>query len=221
MPTAITLALALAWMRDSIGKFYNPDNAHGYQCKDWADAFCLFLFGNWVNTIRPGNGADVFDNANPEFFVKVRNDPSKPEQVPPPGSIVSIAGSRAVPEGHVAGVLASDAGGMDVVQMNGYTQQAAHRARLDYTGLIGWLIPKYATTTTPEEIDMTKDELKEVIREELAAAIVEGESGKRDAGPLFQLADDLRWLRATFTTGEAGKREAGEALRLILEAASK
>lgn len=221
--TAVTLAAALAWMRASVGKFFNPDNAHGYQCKDWADAFCLFLFGSWVNTIRPGNGADVFDNANPEFFIKVRNDPNKPDQLPPPGSIVSIAGSPAVPEGHVAGVLESDAGGMAVVQMNGYTQEAAHIARLSYVGLIGWLIPKYAalTTTSTEEIEMTKDELKAVIREELALAVAEGESGERNAGPLYQLADDLKWLRATFTTGEAGKRQAGEALRLILEAASK
>jgi hypothetical protein len=220
--TAVTLAAALAWMRESIGKFYNPDNAHGYQCKDWADAFCIFLFGGWVDTIRPGNGADVFDNANPEFFIKVRNDPNRPDQLPPPGSIVSIAGSRAVPEGHVAGVLGADAGGMDVVQMNGYTQQAAHTARLPYDGLIGWLIPKYAViNTTQQEDEVTKDELKEAIREEIALAVMPGETGQRNAGPLYQLAEDLKWLRSTFTTGEAGKRQAGEALRLILEAAAK
>jgi hypothetical protein len=193
MKTAITLAVALVWMRDSVGRYYNPDNAHGYQCKDWGDAFCIFLFGNWVNTIRPGNGADVFDNANPEFFIKVRNDPNRPDQVPPPGSIVSIAGSRAVPEGHVAGVLASDALGMDVVQMNGYTQEPAHRARLDYTGLIGWIIPKYAALNTTQEAGKKLTPEQDYMLRQLFAVFFNKKDGKGDNASIVggEALDDL------------------------------
>jgi hypothetical protein len=191
--TEITLAVALVWMRDSVGRFYNPDNAHGFQCKDWADAFCLFLFGSWVNTIRPGNGADVFDNANPEFFIKVRNDPNRPDQLPPPGSIVSIAGSAAVPEGHVAGVLGADAGGMDVVQMNGYTQTAAHRARLTYDGLIGWLIPKYATQFTTQEVGKKLTPEQDYMLRQVFAVFFNKKDGKGDNASIVggEALDDL------------------------------
>jgi len=148
-----TLIAALAWLDAAVGQYWNPDNAHGYQCKDLPDAYCLFLWGNWVDTVRPGNGKDVFDNANPEFFSKVRNDPSNPDQLPPPGSILSFAGSRAVPEGHTAITESSDAAGVNVVQMDGYKQVAAHRARLSYDGLIGWLIPKLAPETQPNQLE--------------------------------------------------------------------
>lgn len=136
-----TLSQALTWLRAALGKFWNPDNAHGYQCKDLVDAYCLYLFGDWVGTVRPGNGKDVFNNANPKFFTKVRNNPADPNQVPPAGSILSFAGTAAVPEGHTAITESADKSGVNVFQMDGYRQVAAHRARLPYTGLIGWLIP--------------------------------------------------------------------------------
>lgn len=127
------------------GKWYDPDNFAGYQCKDLADAYAMFIFGkSWVETLRPGNGKDVFANANPDYFTKVANDPKNAGQLPPRGSIVSIAGSAAVPEGHVAVVLESDRNGMKVLQQDGYKQVAAHVAYLSYDGLIGWLIPKLA-----------------------------------------------------------------------------
>lgn len=131
-----------AFLKSAPGKWFNPDGAHGYQCKDLPDSYCLALFGDWVNTIRPGNGKDVFDNANPVFFTKVRNDPRNAAQVPPRGSILSFAGTAAVPEGHTAITLAPGANAVSVLQMDGYRQVAAHVASLSYAGLIGWLVPK-------------------------------------------------------------------------------
>lgn len=127
------------------GKWFNPDNFAGYQCKDVPDAYAMFIFGKpWAETVRPGNGNAVFANANPAYFVKVANDPSNAGQLPPRGAIFSIAGNSAVPEGHTGIVLESDRNGMKVLQQDGYKQVAAHVAYLPYTGLIGWLIPRLA-----------------------------------------------------------------------------
>jgi hypothetical protein len=132
----------VSFISTAIGKWFNPDNAHGYQCKDLIDALCIFLWGSWVDTVRPGNGNAVFANANPAYFTKVANDPGNPNQLPPFGSVLSFAGSAAVPEGHTAIALWADQAGVTVLQMNGYTQVAAHLAVLPYDGLIGWLVPK-------------------------------------------------------------------------------
>lgn len=127
------------------GQWYNPDNFAGYQCKDLADAYAMFIFGkSWVETLRPGNGKDVFANASPDYFIKVANNPNDAAQLPPRGAIGSVAGSAAVPEGHVFVILDADSKGMTVLQQDGYKQVAAHTARLSYDGLIGWLIPRLA-----------------------------------------------------------------------------
>lgn len=127
------------------GQWYNPDNFAGYQCKDLADAYAMFIFGKpWTETLRPGNGKDVFGNANTDYFIKVANDPGNPDQLPPRGAIGSVAGSPAVPEGHVFVVLEADRNGMKVLQQDGYRQVKAEVAYLPYDGLIGWLIPRLA-----------------------------------------------------------------------------
>lgn len=126
------------------GQWHNPDGAHGYQCKDTVDAYVMFIFGKpWAETVRPGNGNQVFANANPDYFTKVRNDPTSTTQLPPRGAILSYDyGDGGA--GHTAVVLAADRNGVKVLQQDGNRQVAAHVAYLTYAGLIGWLIPKLA-----------------------------------------------------------------------------
>ena len=85
----------------------------------------------------------------------------------------------------------------------------------------GWTEDIEAVRIWEDGIDMDADELRAIVREEIALAVMPGESGQRNAGPLYQVSEDLKWLRETFTAGESGKREAGEALRIILDAARK
>lgn len=133
------------FLAEAPGRSYDPDGAYGLQCKDLADAYAMFIFGkSWAETLRPGNGKDVFANANPDYFTKVANNPNDAGQLPPRGAIGSIAGSAAVPEGHVFVVLSADRNGMQVLQQDGYRQVPAHVARLPYDGLIGWLVPRLA-----------------------------------------------------------------------------
>lgn len=133
------------FIAEAPGRSYDPDGRYGLQCKDLVDAYAMFIFGKpWAETVRPGNGNAVFSNANDAYFTKVANNPSSATQLPPRGAILSYAGSAAVPEGHTAVVLSADQNGVDVLQQDGYRQVPAHRARLSYAGLIGWLIPKVA-----------------------------------------------------------------------------
>lgn len=126
------------------GQGFDPDRMFNKQCKDLVDAFCMFIFGRpWQETVRPGNGNQVFANANPDYFTKVRNDPNNAGQLPPRGSILSYDYGDGGP-GHTALTLAADRNGVDVLQQDGNRNINTERARLGYAGLIGWLIPKLA-----------------------------------------------------------------------------
>ena len=148
------------WFEKAVGRPMNPDNAYGLQCKDVADDYCATLFGNWVNTIRPGNGKDVYNNANSHYFHKILNNPHDLHLTPQRGDIIVYGASRAVPEGHVAVVESADVHGCTVIQQDGYLQHPARRVRLTYvlpTGAatIGWLRPKLEppkSLATPNEI---------------------------------------------------------------------
>lgn len=155
----MTTATQEAFLTTAPGQWFNPDNAYGYQCKDVADAYVMAIFPGvpWTETIRPGNGQDVFANANAAYFDKVANDPGNADQLPPRGAIVSIAGSAEIPEGHVAVVLLADQAGMWVVQQNGYTQTACEAAYLTYDGLIGWLVPKLGQAGTVQNRTVTQE----------------------------------------------------------------
>jgi hypothetical protein len=135
-----------AWFATAVGKYMNPDKMYGYQCKDVADDYCIALWGDWVNTVRPGNGKDVFANANPAYFTKIANNPKDPAQIPAYGDIINWGYSKAVPEGHVAVVVSATQSRVTVIQQDGYKQTPAQRIALPYllpTGsmVIGWLRP--------------------------------------------------------------------------------
>jgi hypothetical protein len=135
------------FLTTSAGRWFNPDGFAGYQCKDVPDAYCLELFGDWVNTIRPGNAAVVFDQASGTHFTKYRNDPKNVKQIPARGDIVNWGPSKAVPEGHVAIVVSADQRGMMVLEQDGYAQTAAKIVWRGYTlpngaTVVGWLRPK-------------------------------------------------------------------------------
>jgi hypothetical protein len=76
-------------------------------------------------------------------------------------------------------------------------------------------------TSTEQDFDMASlEDIRTLIRQELALAVQPGIESERNAGPLYELNENIKWLRETFTPGESGKRQAGEALRIILAAAN-
>lgn len=151
---ALTRKQAINWILNSVGKAYNPDGAYGYHCKDYADAYAIALFGNWVNTLRPNNAKDAFDGANPDFFHKIRKNSNSPNLIPEPGDIIVYNGWGANPYGHIAVVLDANIFGVMVVEQDGFLQIPARKIFYSYDKLpiIGWLRPKYqAEVAVPQD----------------------------------------------------------------------
>lgn len=85
------------WFSTAVGRGMNPDGKFGYQCKDVPDDMCAFLYGSWVNTIRPGNAKDVFPIANRDYFEALpANTPLKR------GDIICWNGNMGGGFGHIA-----------------------------------------------------------------------------------------------------------------------
>lgn len=128
-------------------KTYIADGHIHHNCKDLADAYCIHLFGNWVNTIRPGNANVAFNNANPEFFHKIANNPNDPNLIPQRGDIITWGAMRGNPYGHIAVVTRADGSGVEVIEQDGFLQIPA---RLKWypnyivggTLVQGWLRPR-------------------------------------------------------------------------------
>lgn len=134
------------WMKNAVGRRMDVDGAYGLQCKDVADDYCVWLFGNWIHTIRPANAKDAFHNANPEYFHKIANNLNDPNLIPQRGDIIIWGAMRGNPYGHIAVVESADTGGVNVIEQDGYLQIPARRFRRGYIvaggPCIGWLRPK-------------------------------------------------------------------------------
>jgi len=135
------------WFENAVGRGMNPDGAYGYQCKDVADDYCIYLFGNWQNTIRPADAKDAFARSNPDYFIKIANNLNDPDLIPQPGDIIVWGASQANPYGHIAVVESADKSGATVIEQDGFTNTTpAYRAKRGYiyAGMpcIGWLRPR-------------------------------------------------------------------------------
>ena len=56
------------WIANAPGRRIDVDGAYGLQCKDVIDDYCLWLFNDWQNTIRPANAKEAFANSNGDFL---------------------------------------------------------------------------------------------------------------------------------------------------------
>lgn len=135
------------WFENAVGRGMNPDKAYGYQCKDVADDYCIHLFGDWINTIRPADAKNAFARANDAFFIKIQNDLNNPNLIPQRGDIIVWGASRANSYGHIAVVESADKSGVVVIEQDGFRNTVpAYRAKRGYVyaGMpcIGWLRPR-------------------------------------------------------------------------------
>lgn len=157
------------WIASASGRKMNPDNAYGLQCVDVVDDYAIALFGNWVNTIRPVNGAkEILDKANPDYFNIIHNNPNDPNQVPQRGDVIVWGTSKAVPEGHTAVVTLVKSDGVNAIQQDGYMQTAAHEAWLPYllpngAMVLGWLRPKWEAEVKLATVDEIKKAYLEIL----------------------------------------------------------
>lgn len=149
------------WLRTAPGLHLNPDRQYGNQCVDLADAFAEAIFGvPWQTCLGGVVGAkQLLDAAPDKYWIRINNDPSDPNLLPPRGALVVTGGDASNPWGHVYAVLKADKNGCDALQQDGfaaplqfvngawYSAKPAHTARLPWAGpgigtTLGWLIPR-------------------------------------------------------------------------------
>lgn len=142
-------------------KTYVADNHCHHNCKDVIDDYCLWLFNDWVNTIRPANAKEAFANSNEEYFEKIVNNPNDPNLIPQRGDIIIWGAMSGNPYGHIAVVAGADTNGVDVIEQDGFLQVPARLYRRPYVlaggAVIGWLRPRPEKIIgyTPEPISGT------------------------------------------------------------------
>ena len=134
------------WIANAPGRRIDVDGAYGLQCKDVIDDYCLWLFNDWQNTIRPANAKEAFANSNGDFFEKILNNMSDPNLLPQRGDIIIWGAMVGNPYGHIAVVLGADLNGVDVIEQDGFTQTPARTIRRPWIisggPVIGWLRPR-------------------------------------------------------------------------------
>lgn len=128
-------------------KTYIAEGHGHHNCKDLADAYCIHLFGDWQNTLRPNDAADAFNGANDEYFIKITNNPNDPNLIPQPGDIITWGPMPGNPAGHIAVVYSADANGVAVLEQDGFLQIPARKKywpNYIVGGVLtqGWLRPR-------------------------------------------------------------------------------
>ena len=134
------------WIANAPGRRIDVDGAYGLQCKDVIDDYCLWLFNDWQNTIRPANAKEAFANSNGDFFEKILNNMSDPNLLPQRGDIIIWGAMVGNIHGHIAVVLGADLNGVDVIEQEGPAQTPTKVIRRPwiFSGgpVIGWLRPR-------------------------------------------------------------------------------
>lgn len=153
-----TVEIQKNFLDTATGKYFDPDGSYGFQCKDVIDAYCIALWGNWQNTIRPGNANECWNGANTEYFEKIENKVGDLNNFPQYGDVIIWGGDSFNPYGHIAIAVWASAYSMRVLQQNGNgrANTPAEIATLGYDqpgtgGVIGWLRPKLTgSVATPK-----------------------------------------------------------------------
>lgn len=223
------------WAAHVLGKPLNPDGRYGNQCVDTIDHFAEWIFGvPWPQSVGGVNGArDLLNVAPDEYWERIDYYHGF---VPQQFDVLVFDGDSLNQFGHTAVNWWANSISMDVIQQDGfaypwqfvdgnwYSAKPAHYYTLSYsqrgTGpLAGVLRPRASKLVqsgnltpagTVKEGDL---ELSNSQFEALVALIKgidqEGATGQREAGPLYDLEQNVLFIRAALTEGVYGQRTAG------------
>lgn len=155
------------WKNSVLGIGLDMDAVEGNQCVDVPKSWVNVLFpqAKWQVALGFGNAKDMFNNANPQYFDKIRNDHNNPAQRPIQGDIAVFAAQDKYqrqkgyfskfdnPFGHVGIVDGTNDAGLYLVQQDGSVSNSKTFVGFRewrYTELIGWLRPRVqAAPPTP------------------------------------------------------------------------
>lgn len=102
------------WFSTAVGRGMNPDGMYGYQCKDVVDDMCVFLWGNWQNTITPGDAWQIYPKANRTYFDALPAGATMQR-----GDVVDWNQNMGGGAGHIAVVTEPLGTGFRVLEQNG------------------------------------------------------------------------------------------------------
>jgi len=225
------------WMNSVVGTPLDLDGHYGYQCVDAPDHFAEFIFGvPWAQSIGGVAGANgLLDAAPDKYWERIDYYHGF---VPQRYDVLVYAGDNLNRWGHTAIVESADWTGINVIQQDGfaypwqfvdgnyYSAKPAHRARLAYSqagtgplkGVLrarpemliggGASINPASSTTTPKEDTLSAAEV-ETILSAIKNIASPGESGQREAGPLYTVAQNVESINSALLPGESGVRHAG------------
>jgi LysM repeat protein len=205
------------------GHGIDVDGAYGDQCWDLAAKYVKEIIGCPSLPTRPGGNGyakDCFEHflsPLPQYFKRIYNDPSKPNQVPLPGDVI-VWGENGY-GGHIAIVLEAKPGEptVKVFQQNSPIGQPATIGHLSYSGCLGWLAPR-----TRPVYDKPNAAPKPVVKSPMPS----GEFYNVKSGDTFW-ALEQRWGLATGTlqslnaATNARELRIGQAIRIRQKPAKK
>lgn len=128
------------------GVHIDEDGYYGAQCWDVSARYAREVVG--CPSFPTGSGGAeglfrIFANPIPQYFDKIANNKSDPNQLPAPGDVIVWDASFSPPWGHTAVCISADASGVNVIEQNGNNPGgAAYIKKRGWTGVSGWLRPK-------------------------------------------------------------------------------
>ncbi|NBU34394.1 CHAP domain-containing protein [bacterium] len=132
------------------GVHIDEDGYYGAQCWDVSARYAREVVG--CPSFPTGSGGAeglfrLFANPIPQYFDRIANNKSDPNQLPLPGDVIVWDASFSPPWGHTAVCISADASGVNVIEQNGNNPGGvAYIKKRGWTGVSGWLRPKKGTT---------------------------------------------------------------------------
>lgn len=131
------------------GVHIDEDGYYGAQCWDVSARYAREVVG--CPSFPTGSGGAeglfrIFADPIPQYFDRIANNKSDPNQLPAPGDVIVWDASFSPPWGHTAVCISADASGVNVIEQNGNNPGGvAYIKKRGWTGVSGWLRPKKGT----------------------------------------------------------------------------
>lgn len=143
------------------GVHIDEDGYYGAQCWDLSARYAREVVGCPSFPTVTGGAAGLFTNTAPvilQYFDRVANNPNDANQIPPDGAVIVWGTTWSPPYGHTAVKTAGGVGqNMTVIEQNGNNPGgSAYIKQRNYSGVIGWLVPKKGTDVSVTDLGIAR-----------------------------------------------------------------
>lgn len=128
------------------GVHIDEDGYYGAQCWDVSARYAREVVGCPSFPTGSGGAEGLFSQFKapiPQYFDRIANNKSDPNQLPVKGDVIVWDGSFSPPWGHTAVCISADQSGVTVLEQNGNNPGGvAYIKKRGWTAVSGWLRPK-------------------------------------------------------------------------------